>query len=201
MSTGLLGGTFDPPHNGHVALARAAVEHFDLERLVVTVGGQTPGKETHVDAETRLRLAEAAFAEVPRTEVSRMDIDREQPAYSHETVRRARERWGDVIFVVGADRFADFLAWKAPNELLAQARLAVATRPGVDESAFREVLAGLERPDHVTFFTILEMDVSSRDIRRRIAAGEPYADLVPEAVAKLIENLGLYRNERSPAVH
>lgn len=199
--TGLFGGTFDPPHNAHLALARAAEDHFRLERLVVTVGGQTPRKETLVDAETRLRLAEAAFADVPRVKVSRMDIDREQPAYSHETVRLARERWGEIVFLVGADRFADFLDWKAPNEVLRHARLGVATRPGVDEAALREVLAQLERPEQVTFFPIEQIDVSSSDIRRRVAAGEPYEHLVPPPVAGLIEELGLYRDQRTPAVH
>ena len=199
--TGLLGGTFDPPHNGHVALARAAVDHFGLERLVVTVGGQTPGKETLVDAEMRLRLAEAAFGDVSRAEISRMDIDREQPAYSDETARRARERWGEIVFLVGADRFADFLDWKAPNEVLQHARLGVATRPGVDEAALREVLAHLERPEQVTFFPIEQIDVSSSDIRRRVAAGEAYDHLVPPPVARLIEELGLYRDQRTRAVH
>jgi nicotinate-nucleotide adenylyltransferase len=199
--TGVFGGTFDPPHNGHVALARAAVDHFGLERLVVAVGGQTPGKETLVDAETRLRLAEAAFADVPRVEISRLDIDREQPAYSHETVRRARERWGEIVFLVGADRFADFLDWKAPNEVLEHARLGVATRPGVDEAALGEVLQHVERPKKVTFFPIEHVDVSSSDIRGRIAAGEAYKHLVPAPVARLIEELGLYRGQRAPAVH
>jgi nicotinate-nucleotide adenylyltransferase len=199
--TGVLGGTFDPPHNGHLTLSRAALDHFRLERLVVAVGGQTPGKETLVDAETRLRLAETAFADVPRTEVSRMDIDREQPAYSHETVRRARERWGEIVFLVGADRFADFLGWKAPNEVLRHARLGVATRPGVDEAAFRDVLEQLDRPEQVTFFPIEQIDISSSDIRRRVASGEPYENLVPPPVARLIEELGLYRDQRTPAVH
>jgi nicotinate-nucleotide adenylyltransferase len=199
--TGLFGGTFDPPHNGHLALARAAVDRFGLERLVVTVGGQTPGKETLVDAETRLRLTEAAFADVPRVEISRMDIDREQPAYSHETVRRACERWGEIVFLVGADRFADFLDWKAPNEVLQHARLGVATRPGVDEVALRDVLEHVERPEQVTFFPIGDIDVSSSDIRRRIAAGEAYGHLVPAPVARLIEELRLYRDQRTPAVH
>jgi nicotinate-nucleotide adenylyltransferase len=199
--TGLFGGTFDPPHNGHLALARAAVDHFGLERLVVTVGGQTPGKETLVDAETRLRLAKAAFADVPRAEISRLDIDREQPAYSHETVRRARERWGETVFLVGADRFADFLGWKAPNEVLQHARLGVATRPGVDEAALRDVLEHLERPEQVTFFPIEQIDVSSSDIRRHVAAGEAYEHLVPPPVARLIAQLGLYRDQRAPAVH
>jgi nicotinate-nucleotide adenylyltransferase len=196
--TGLFGGTFNPPHNGHVALAKEAIEHFGLERLVVTVGGQTPGKETIVDAETRLRLAEAAFADVPRVETSRMDIDRQQPAYSHETVHWARERWGDIIFLVGADRFADFLDWKAPNEVLRHARLGVATRPGVPAESLRQVLAHVERPEQVSFFPIGEIDISSSDVRRRVAAGEPIDHLVPPRVEALIDELGLYRDTVIP---
>jgi nicotinate-nucleotide adenylyltransferase len=167
----------------------------------VTVGGTTPGKETLVDAETRLRLAEAAFAEVPLVEVSRMDIDREQPAYSHETVRWARERWGEIVFLVGADRFADFLEWKAPDEVLEHARLGVATRPGFDEAALRDVLARVERPERVTFFTIGHVDISSSEVRRRVAAGETYEHLVPAGVVRLIDDLGLYRDQQAPGVH
>jgi nicotinate-nucleotide adenylyltransferase len=194
--TGLLGGAFDPPHNGHLALARAALVHFGLERLVIAPGGQPPLKDETVetDAETRLRLAEAAFAGMPRTKVSRIDIDRPQPAYSDETVRRATERWGEIVFLVGADRFADFLRWKAPNEVLRHARLGVATRPGVSREQFEDVFARLERPERVELFEIPAVDVSSREIRRRVEAGEPVDDLVPPAVARLISELGLYRS-------
>jgi nicotinate-nucleotide adenylyltransferase len=193
--TGIFGGAFDPPHNGHLALARAALDHFGLERLVIAPGGQPPLKaaETVTDPETRLRLVEAAFADVPCTEVSRIDVDRPQPAYSHDTVRWASERWGDPIFLIGADRFVDFPAWKAPDEVLRYARLGVATRPGVSREQFDEVLSQLERPDRVELFEIPAVDVSSREIRRRVAAGEPIDGLVPPAVAALIAELGLYR--------
>ncbi len=191
--TGLFGGTFNPPHNGHLELARRALEHFELERLVVTVGGQTPHKEVHVDAETRLRLAEEAFRGMPRTEVSRMDIDRPQPAYSHQTVRWARERWGEIIFLVGADRFADFLTWKAPNEVLRYARLGVATRPGWDRERLAPVLAAVERPEQVEFFDIGEIEISSTEIRERVARGEAIDHLVPPGVARLVAELRLYR--------
>lgn len=192
--TGLFGGAFDPPHNGHLALARAALDHFGLERLVIAVGGQPPLKDAEpgADAETRLRLAAAAFAGVPRTEISRIDVDRPQPAYSRDTVRWASERWGEIVFLVGADRFADFAAWKAPEEVLRYARLGVATRPGVPREQLEGVLAGLARPDRVEFFEIPAVEVSSREIRRRVAAGDPIDSLVPAAVAGLIEKLGLY---------
>jgi len=192
---GIFGGAFDPPHNGHLALARAALDDFKLDRLVIAVGGQPPLKASVVttDPETRLRLAEAAFTGVAGAEVSRIDVDRPQPAYSHDTVRWAHERWGDVVFLIGADRFADFLQWKAPDEILRYARLGVATRPGVEGEELEAVLSQLERPGQVEFFEIPEVGVSSREIRRRVAAGEPILDLVPPRVAELIDELRLYR--------
>jgi nicotinate-nucleotide adenylyltransferase len=193
--TGLLGGTFNPPHNGHVALARDAVRHFDLERLLVTVTGQTPHKDVDVDAEIRFRLAEAAFADVPYTEVSRLDIDRPQPAYSLDTVRWARERWGDIVFIVGADRFADFLSWHQPDEVLRYARLGVATRPGVRPDSLDAVLAAVERPGQVEFFDVEPVAVSSSEVRRRVARGQTIDGLVPPPVAELIASLGLYRRD------
>ena len=192
--TGLLGGTFNPPHNGHLALARGALDHFVLERLLVTVAGQTPHKEVDVDAETRLRLAAAAFADLPRAEVSRLDIDRPQPAYSHETVRWARERYGEIVFVVGADRFADFLTWEDPNGVLAYARLGVAMRPGMTREALEPVLRHVRQPERVEFFEVEQVPISSSEIRRRVRAGEPVDALVPAGVAALIDELGLYRS-------
>jgi nicotinate-nucleotide adenylyltransferase len=193
--TGLFGGAFDPPHNGHLALARAAIDHFSLQRLVISVAGEPPLKVSapEADVETRIRLAEAAFGGIPQADVSRLDVDRPQPAYSHETVRLASERWGEVIFLIGADRFADFPRWKAPDEVLRCARLGVATRPGVLRGDLDAVLARLERPDRVEFFEIPPVNVSSSDVRRRAASGESIDGLVPPAVAELIRELGLYR--------
>ena len=195
--TGLFGGTFDPPHNGHVALARGALRHFALERLVVMPTGQTPGKGQSTDPETRLRLAEAAFRELPRAEMSRFDIDRVQPAYSHETVRFASERWGEVIFLVGGDRLADFLTWERPDEILRYARLGVAARPGFSRAELERAVAGLYRPDRVAFFEIEELPISSSEIRRRLARGQSIHELVPPRVARLIADLDLYRSQGS----
>jgi len=194
--TGLFGGAFDPPHNGHVALARAAVDHFALERLVIAPAGEPPLKAAPVgaDAETRLQLTEAAFRDLPRMEVSRIDVDRPQPAYSHDTVRVARERWGEIVFLIGADRLADFPHWKAPKEVLRYARLGVATRPGIEPGALQNVLRALAHPDRIELFEIPCVDVSSHEIRRRVAAGEPIAALVPAPVAALIDELALYRH-------
>jgi len=193
MTVGLLGGTFDPPHVGHVALANAAVHELALGRLLVVVVGRPPHKEVETDAETRFRLAEAAFANMPRVELSRHELDREGPSYSVHTARWAEEQFGDAVFVVGADEFADFLDWKDPNGVLEHVRLAVATRPGFPRERLEGVLERLERPRRVLFFDLEPIHVASRDVRARSARAEPIADLVPTRVAQLIEKLGLYR--------
>ena len=190
---GLMGGTFNPPHNGHVVLARDAVAALALERLLVIPTGQTPDKPVEVDAETRLRLAEAAFDDVPKVEVSRLELERKQPSYTLDTVKWACEQWGDVTFVVGADRFADFMSWREPNEVLRYARLAVATRPGYPREVLERVLDRVEHPQRVSFFAITPLPVSSTEVRDRVARGEPIDDLVPPRVARLIDELALYR--------
>jgi nicotinate-nucleotide adenylyltransferase len=190
--TGLLGGAFDPPHNGHLALADAALEHFALERLVVVVTGEPPHKPVEADAETRFRLAEAAFAGRPRVELSRYELERKGPSYTVDTARWAAGRFGEVVFLVGADEFADFLDWKDPQEVLEHVRLGVATRPGYGRERLEPVLAALERPDRVELFIIPEVPVSSREIRARVGRGEPVDDFVPASVARLIAELGLY---------
>jgi nicotinate-nucleotide adenylyltransferase len=185
--TGVLGGAFDPPHNGHVALARAALDKLGLERLLVLVVADPGHKDVELDLETRLRLARAAFGGLPRTTIERDDHSR--------TVDSLRERrLDDPLFLIGADEFADFPTWKDPKGVLEQARLAVATRPGYPREALERVLAALDRPERVLFFEIEPLEISSRDVRARAARGEPVDGLVPPEVAGLIEELGLYRH-------
>lgn len=172
--TGLYGGAFDPPHNGHVALVQAALEHFDLDRLVVLVAERPAHKPTHAPVETRMRLAAAAF---PGLEI---ELD---PYPRTVDMLRARA-WHDPIFLVGADQLAAFASWKEPEEVLRRTRLGVATRPG-----YAPPLDG----DRIEPFELPPVDVSSSEIRRRVAAGEAIDGLVPPAVAGLIDELGLYR--------
>jgi nicotinate-nucleotide adenylyltransferase len=194
VTVGLLGGAFDPPHLGHVELAREALSRFGPERLVVVVTGRAPHKLIETGAETRLRLAEAAFGDLDRAEVSRWEIDRAEPSYTIDTVRWANDRWGEIAFVVGADEFSHFLDWKDPDGVLDCARLLVAGRPGFPQELLDRVLAGLRHPERVEFFEIQPLPISSREIRARVARGEPIDALVPAAVAKLIEELALYRD-------
>jgi nicotinate-nucleotide adenylyltransferase len=182
---GLLGGAFDPPHTGHVALAEAALAALGLERLQVLVVADPGHKRVDAPAEARLRLAEAAFAGLP------VSVELDHHARTVDLLREGR--WSDPLFLVGADEFCDFLSWKEPDRVLELARLAVATRPGYPRERLESVLHRLSRPERVLFFEIPPVDASSTEIRRRAAAGEPLDDLVPRPVAELVGELGLYR--------
>jgi nicotinate-nucleotide adenylyltransferase len=181
--TALLGGTFNPPHNGHVELARAAEEQFGDE-VVVLVAARPGHKEVELDAETRLELARAAFpGRVVELDPHERTVD-----------TLAGGRWHDPLFLLGADEFCDFLTWKDPEGVLARARLAVATRPGYPRERLERVLEQLARPDKVQFFEIEPLRISSEEIRAGVAAGRPIDDLVPPGVAELIKARGLYRD-------
>jgi nicotinate-nucleotide adenylyltransferase len=181
--TVLYGGAFDPPHLGHVAVAEAAKERFDVEQLLVLVGECPAHRVVHASAEDRLALARAAF---PADDV-RLD-----PHPRTVELLRA-ERFDEPVFVVGSDQFRGFLAWSEPAEVLERTRLAVATRPGYPRKELDGVLAQLERPDRVVFFEIEPNPAASTDVRARAEAGEPLDGLVPPTVAHLIAERGLYR--------
>jgi nicotinate-nucleotide adenylyltransferase len=185
VGVGVLGGVFDPPHLGHVALARAALEQLELDRLLVLVVGDPGHKRTTTPARTRLDLARLAFAADPRIEVQ---LD------PHERTVDSLEALAldDPVFVVGADEFADFSTWKRPDRVLELARLAVATRPGVTSERVREAHARLPTPDRVSFFETPAVPVSSTAVRERVARGEPIDELVPREVADAVRRLQLY---------
>jgi nicotinate-nucleotide adenylyltransferase len=175
---GLYGGSFDPPHNGHVELARAAKEHFGLERLAVLVSADPGHKRVETPAATRLELARAAFPDD--------DVSLDEHARTIDTLR-AHPEWSDPLFLIGADEFRDFLSWKEPDEVLRRARLGVATRPGYPRERLQSVLEQLEDPERVLFFEIEPLPLASRELRTGFA---PTA--VPPAVAAIVEREGLY---------
>ena len=186
MTVGILGGAFDPPHLGHVELARDGLERFALDRLLVRVVERPGHKEVSTAAAIRLDLARLAFAPVAVAEVS---LD----PFARTVDSLAALALSDPVFLVGADEFASFLTWKEPARVLELARLGVATRPGVDRARLDAVLAALDRPERVTFFPIDPLPISSAEIRVRVAAGQPIDGLVPPAVAAEIGLLRLYR--------
>ena len=180
---GLYGGAFDPPHRGHVELARRAKQELGLDRLLVLVVAAPGHKPVVTPAETRLRLARAAF---PDDEV----ILDEHPR-TVDTLR-AHPEWSDSVFLIGADQFCDFPSWRDPDEVLERTRLAVATRPGFPRDRLDEVLAQVEQPERVLFFEIAPIPVASSELRARLAAGADVTADVPAEVASIIRADGLY---------
>jgi nicotinate-nucleotide adenylyltransferase len=186
--TGLLGGAFDPPHNGHVALARAAVDQLGLERLLVLVVADPGHKDVTTPAEARLELARLAFADVPGAEV-------ELDPHARTVDSLEAHALEDAVFVLGADELVDFPSWKRPDRVLELVRLAVATRPGVPDERVREATARLSAPDRISYFELAPVPFSSTLVRERVARGEPVDDLVPAPVAAEIARLGLYAGD------
>jgi nicotinate-nucleotide adenylyltransferase len=176
--TGLYGGVFDPPHNGHVALAAGAKREFAIPRLLVLVSENPGHKSTLSPADVRLELARAAFP----------DDDVRLDPYPRTIDLLRGERFDAPLFVLGADEFCAFPSWKEPDEVLELAELAVGTRPGFPPARLESVLDGLRRPERVHFFEIEPNPASSTAIRAGVA-GEPF---VPPAVAALIRQFRLY---------
>ena len=179
MTIGLYGGAFDPPHRGHVQLARCAKQVLGLDRLIVVVAAQPGHKAVDTPAELRLEMARAAF---PDDEVVLDDHARTID------LLRSHPEWQDAWFVLGADEFADFLSWKEPDEVLARARLAVGTRPGFAPERLEAVLEGLAQPARVHLFEMEPVEAASRDLRVDLVEAD-----VPAGVAEIIRREGLYR--------
>jgi nicotinate-nucleotide adenylyltransferase len=180
---GLFGGAFDPPHLGHVELARCAKATFGLPRLVVLVSAAPGHKPVDTPVEQRLALVQAAF---PDDEVT---VD---PHPRTVDLLRAHPEWVNPIFLVGADQLLGLPDWKEPAEVLRLTRLGVATRPGFPREQLEAVLARLERPERVLFFEIEPTPVASSELRDRLMRGEDVSAELPSAVAAMIERDGLY---------
>jgi nicotinate-nucleotide adenylyltransferase len=191
VSVGIFGGAFDPPHVGHVELARRGIEEYGLDRLHVRVVEDPGHKDVSTPAGVRLALAELAFMSLDGVEVS---LD----PFARTVDSLVALELADPVFLIGADEFASFLAWKDPERLLELARIAVATRPGVDRAVLDAVLDALPHPERVSFFEIEPLSVSSSGIRALAAAGASIAGLVPPSVEAEIERLGLYRRVDPP---
>jgi nicotinate-nucleotide adenylyltransferase len=209
---GMLGGTFDPIHRGHLALANAARSELGLDEITFVPAGQPPHKlgRRISPAEDRLAMVALAIAGEPDLSLNRIEIDRPGPSYTADTVEElltraaAADRPIDLTVILSVDAFADLPSWHHPDRLLRHARLAVAPRPGhasPDLSGIADLVPALA--DRVTVLNGPNADVSATDIRRRVARGEPIDDLVPPSVAAYIEAHHLYReplHEEGPNV-
>ena len=180
---GVFGGTFDPVHVGHLAIANAALEEIPLDRVLFVPARRSPlkGREPQAGAADRLAMLEAALRDEPRFAASRLELDREGPSFTVDTLAALRGE-GELYLILGSDAIADFARWYEPDRIRSLATILVAARPGAPG-----VPPGVRRLDAPL------LDISSRELRARAARGRSLRYLVPEAALRYIEEHSLYR--------
>ena len=193
LRLGVMGGTFDPIHHGHLVAASEVQNEFDLDEVVFVPTGQPWQKrpEEVTPAEHRYLMTVIATASNPRFTVSRVDVDRPGLTYTIDTLRDLKAQRGDVemFFITGADALAQILSWKDVDELWSLAHFVGVTRPG-------HQLSGNGLPeDGVSLLEVPAMAISSTDCRLRVRIGEPVWYLVPDGVVQYIGKYSLYREQ------
>lgn len=196
-NVGLLGGTFNPPHMGHLVCAQEALVQLGLDRVIFVPVFEPPHKEAERDpgVEHRVELCRRAVAGDERFSVSRVEVDVPGRSYTVDTLRRLHESSpeDELTFIMGGDMAHALPTWHEPEAVLSLATLGVAERESVGRNDIAERLAGLAGAERIRFFDMPRIDISSSLIRHRVAAGRPIRYLVPDAVAGYIDSAGLYR--------
>jgi nicotinate-nucleotide adenylyltransferase len=196
LRVGILGGAFNPPHLGHLVCAQEALVQLGLDKVVFVPVGQAPHRELEGDpgAERRLELVELATADDERFEVSRVELDREGPSYTVDTLRALREAApeDELFLILGGDQAAALGRWHEPEQVLELATVAVVERLSWSRHAIGIKVGRLAGGRGIRYLEMPIIQVSSSAIRRRAAAGKPIRYLVPDKVAAQIVANGLY---------
>lgn len=192
---GVMGGTFDPIHHGHLVAASEVAQSFELDEVIFVPTGRPWQKSNVTDSEHRYLMTVIATASNPRFTVSRVDVDREGPTYTVDTLRELREQLPDVelFFISGADAVEQILSWKDVDKLWEMAHFIAVSRPGHELS-----LSGLSG-EHVSLLEVPALAISSTDCRARVGRGFPVWYLVPDGVVQYIAKHGLY-TEKAPKI-
>jgi nicotinate-nucleotide adenylyltransferase len=195
---GLLGGTFNPPHVGHLVCASQALGQLGLDRILLVPVHEPPHKGIEIDPGVahRVELCRLAVAGDEQLDVSLSDADVPGPSYTVDTLRRLHERspGEQLTFIVGGDMALSLPTWREPEAILELAEIAVAEREGIRRIDIIDRLTGLPA-DRIHFFDMPRLDVSSSLIRHYVATARPIRHLVPEGVERYIADAGLYRAE------
>jgi nicotinate-nucleotide adenylyltransferase len=195
-SIGILGGAFNPPHIGHLVLAREAAFALGLERVVLMPVGEAPHRRIEPDPgrAVRLELTRAAAAGDELLEVSDLELRSDGPSYTVRTLStlHAERPDDELTFLMGADVAAGLESWREPERVLELARVAIAGRPGTMLDEAEAALERLGARGRADFLAMPEIGISSTRVRRRVAEGRSIRYLVPDAVRALIEERGLY---------
>ena len=198
LRLGLFGGTFDPPHFGHLAVAQEVGERLSLDRILFLVAGLPPHKvgELLSPPSIRVEMARAAVAGNPLFGVSEVELDREGPTYTVDTLRyfRAIHAGAELFFLLGADQLAEFHEWQEPKGIAGLATLVAVGRDGVDPGDLPRVELGKGEELEFLSLPVTRMDISSSEVRDRVKARRSIEYLVPEAVRQIIETHRLYRS-------
>jgi nicotinate-nucleotide adenylyltransferase len=201
MRIGILGGSFNPPHLGHLVMAQEAHAQLGLDKVVLMPVFVPPHKQLDDDPgpEERFELCRLATAKDERLGVSRLELDRGGPSYTVDTLREIHERspGDELTFIVGGDNAFGLAAWREPAAVLELATMAVAERETVRRQDIAERVAAIPGADRLAFFAMPRIDVSSSLVRRRVREGRPIRYLVPDDVARVIGGRGYYRSRVS----
>jgi nicotinate-nucleotide adenylyltransferase len=193
---GVLGSAFNPPHLGHLALAQEALWQLQLSEVVLMPTGEAPHKRIVDDPgrEQRLAMTRLAAADDSRFSVSTLEVDRDGPSYTYETLELLADERADteLVFVMGADAAVGLESWRRPERVVELARIAVARRSGVSEAEVAATMRSLGADGRATMLEMPQFGVSSSSVRERAAAGRPLRYLVPESVARFVEEKGVY---------
>jgi nicotinate-nucleotide adenylyltransferase len=199
---GILGGTFDPIHYGHLVIAEEVYAALDLAEIVFVPAGHPPHKPNSMVAAAHHRLAmlELAIAGNPHFSISRVDLERPGPSYTVETLRLLRRQWDPaaaLYFLIGWDSLEDFLTWRDPAGILEQlAYLVAVRRPGYAEASGYRTSLEARLPgitQRLLVVPVPQLEISSTDLRERVAQGRPIRYQLPEPVERYIEQYGLYK--------
>ncbi|MGB7685563.1 MAG: nicotinate-nucleotide adenylyltransferase [Solirubrobacterales bacterium] len=193
---GVLGSAFNPPHLGHLALAQEALWQLGLAEVILVPTGEAPHKRIAEDPgrELRMTMTRLAAADDQRFSVSSLEVDRDGPSYTYETLELLAAEKGEteLVFVMGADAAVGLESWREPERVVELARLAVARRSGISDAEVGAVLRSLGAGGRATMLEMPQFGVSSSAVRDRAREGRPLRYLVPEPVARVIEEKGIY---------
>ena len=195
---GVIGGTFDPIHYGHLAAAEEARVRVNLEKVLFSVAGLPPHKldEEVTPAEHRLAMVQLGIFSNPDFELSRVDVDRSGPSYTVDTISILQEQWGqgaEMFFILGLDSLVEVPTWHQPERLIQLCHLVAVARPGfeVDMRQLEDSVPGIS--SRVEIIGMPEVDISSSDLQRRVREGLPIRYQVPEEVERHIREHRLYQ--------
>jgi nicotinate-nucleotide adenylyltransferase len=196
LRVGILGGAFNPPHIGHLVCAQEALVQLELDKVVFVPVGQAPHRDLERDpgGDQRLELVELATADDERFEVSRIELDREGPSYTVDTLRALREAEpkDELFLILGGDQAAALATWHEPEAVLELATVAVFERISWSKNAIGIKVGRLRGGQAIRYLDMPLIQISSSAIRRRAGEGKPIRYLVPDKVAAYIEANGLY---------